>query len=114
MLELDFDQVMGVQHGWLGEMVRVGGSVTAQHLRGHLGAGSDMHDPEDEAESGFAVGDDGGFAIHRDYFAGANLFPDSERTPRRTSSTDSAPSAVCERPLGPGTPIIHSYAWPLR
>jgi hypothetical protein len=118
MLELDFDQVLGVLHGWLGEMVRVGVSVTAQplqvvHVRGHLAAGSDMHDPYDEAEWEFTVGDDGGFAIHRDYFAGANLFPDSghlialmREDPEETGSAMpievhvGGPAAKCPQELG--------------
>lgn len=82
MLDLDFDQVLSVLHGWLDETVSVGVSVTAQPLqvaqvRGRLGAGRDMHDPYDQAEWEFTVGDSGSFAIRRDYFAGANLFPDS-------------------------------------
>lgn len=82
MLDLDFDQVLSVLHGWLDETVRVGVSVTAQpvqvaQVRGRLGAGSDMDDPYDAAEWEFTVGDGGSFAIRRDYFAGANLFPDS-------------------------------------
>lgn len=82
MLDLDFDEVLSVLHGWLDETVSVGVSVTAQPLqvaeiRGRLSAGSDIHDPYNEAEWEFTVGDSGSLAIRRDYFAGVNLFPDS-------------------------------------
>ena len=82
MLGLNFDQVLSVLHGWLDETVSVPVSVTPQpfqvaQIRGRLQAGSDMHDPYDEAEWEFTVGDSGSFAIRRVYFAGANLFPDS-------------------------------------
>jgi hypothetical protein len=68
MLGLNFDQVLSVLHGWLDETVSVGVSVTPQPLqvaqiRGRLQAGSDMHDPYDEAEWEFTVGDSGSFAI---------------------------------------------------
>lgn len=82
MLDLNFDQVLSVLHAWLDETVSIGVSVTPQPLqvaqiRGRLRAGSDMHNPYDEAEWEFTVGDSGSFAIRRDYFAGANFFPDS-------------------------------------
>jgi hypothetical protein len=84
MLDLDFDQVLAVLHGWLGEPVRVGVSVTVQplqvaHMDGPLAAGPELRVPLDDADWEFSVGTSGGFAIRRDYFAGANFFPDSGR-----------------------------------
>ena len=82
MLDLDFDHVLGVLQGWLGEEVRVGVSVTVQPLEvarmnGVLGVGSDMQNPYDADEWEFSVGESSAFALRRDYFTGANLFPDS-------------------------------------
>lgn len=47
MLDLDFDQVLSVLHGWLDQTVSVGVSVTVQPLqvaqiRGRSGVGSDI------------------------------------------------------------------------
>jgi hypothetical protein len=82
MLDVDFDRVLSILHGWLGHEVRVGVSATARavqvaSIRGRLGAAADMQGPYDDDEWEFTVGGHGGFGMHRDYFAGADVFPDS-------------------------------------
>jgi hypothetical protein len=84
MLDVDFDRVLSTLHGWLGEEVSFGVEVTAQplevaHLKGALSAAQDVADPYDHNEFEFRVSANAGFAIRRDYFHGANLFPDAGR-----------------------------------
>jgi hypothetical protein len=84
MLDVDFDRVLSILHGWLGESVNLGVEVTVQPLtvarmEGVLGAAHDIAAPYDFDEFEFTVGAAAGFALRRDYFAGANLFSDTAR-----------------------------------
>lgn len=80
MLPVGFDDVLAILHGWLGERVGVGVDVTVRPLtlvqvRGVLGAGDDIADPQDEDEFTFRVGEEGALALRRDHFHDADLFP---------------------------------------
>jgi hypothetical protein len=84
MQEVEFERVLSVLHGWLGQSVSIGVEVTVQplqvaHMRGGLAAAHDIAAPYDEAEFEFTVGADAGFGLRRDYFHGAALFAASGR-----------------------------------
>jgi len=79
MRGVDFDDVLALLHAWQGRRVKVVVSVTVQplevaRLNGPLGPAPDSANPYDADEWEFEVGD-GGFALRRDYFTGAEFFP---------------------------------------
>ena len=82
MEDADFDRVLGLLMAWQGHTVVLGVDVTEQPLevarmRGTLAPAADIADPYDHEEFEFSLGEGIGFALRRDYFAGANYFPDS-------------------------------------
>lgn len=80
--DIDFHGCLSLLHGWTGSPVAVGVEVTEQPLqvaglRGVLTPAADIATPYDHDEYEFRVGDSAKFAIHRAYFAGADLLHDT-------------------------------------
>jgi hypothetical protein len=80
--DVDFHGCLSILQGWIGQRVAVGIDVTEQPLqvagmRGVLAAAADIATPFDLDEYEFRVGEDATFAIHRSYFARADLLRDT-------------------------------------
>lgn len=85
MTPADFDTVLAVLHGWLGERVALEVEVgvaryVVTRAAGVLRGADGIAEPDDDAEFAFALaGPDARFALRRDHFHTADLFPHAGR-----------------------------------
>ncbi|HWT92166.1 MAG TPA: hypothetical protein VN238_04160 [Solirubrobacteraceae bacterium] len=80
MTPVDFDTVLAILHGWLGEPVEVVVEVTVRpyavaRMSGLLAPAPGIATPEDDDQFEFRVEPGSGFALRRDHFHDADLFP---------------------------------------
>lgn len=84
MTPVDFDTVLAILHGWLGEPVEVVVEVTVRpyavaRMSGVLASAPEIATPDDHEQFEFLVAPGSGFALRRDHFHAADLFPAAGR-----------------------------------